>query len=44
MDLKSANDNMSLICDIVENYQALIRIWPGYINGPVDVDIEGYFV
>ena len=43
-DLEARNKNIDLLCEIVENYQALVQIWPGYVNDPADVDREGCFV
>lgn len=44
MNLDTANDNISTLCDLIDALKTLNLIWPGYINDPVDVDIEGCFV
>lgn len=43
-NLQKRNQYIGDLCDMIEEYQALIKIWPGYINGPADVDLEGGFV
>lgn len=36
--------HIETIWDMIEEYQALARISPGYINDAADVDREGCFV
>jgi hypothetical protein len=42
--LAQANHDINTLCDFIEEYQALTRISPGYINDPVDCDKEGCFI
>ncbi len=44
MILQNRNQYISDLCDMIEEYKALARISPGYINDAVDVDREGCFV
>jgi len=38
------NEQIAALCDFIEECQNMQRIWPGYNNSPVDVDMEGCFV
>ena len=44
MNLQKANQDIDTLCDLIENYQALSQLAPGYINDPVDCDKEGCWV
>jgi len=36
--------NIERVWDWIDEQQALTALMPGYVNGPVDVDKEGWFV
>lgn len=36
--------NIERVWDWIEEQQALTALMPGYVNGPADVDKEGWFV
>jgi hypothetical protein len=38
------NQYISDLCDMIEEYQAMHQLSPGYINDAEDVDREGCFV
>ena len=42
--LKAANEQISDLCDLIDVWNALSQLWPGYPNDAVDVDREGCFV
>ncbi len=44
MTQQNRNQCINDLCDTIEEYQALARISPGYINDAADVDREGAFV
>lgn len=43
-NVEDQNQEISDLCDWVEEQQILQKIMPGYANDPVDVDREGCFV
>ena len=44
MNLKELNESRDLLFDWIDEQQALTALMPGYVNGPADVDREGWFV
>ena len=44
MNQKDYNENIELIWDFIEAYQALEATFRGYVNDPIDIDKENCFV
>lgn len=41
---KRYNDQISDLCDWIEEQQILEKMWHGYVNDPIGLDTEGCFV
>lgn len=44
MNQKVENNKINILCDMIEEYQALLSVFHGYVNGPIDLDKENCFV
>jgi len=44
MDIDTYNEFISDLCDWIEAHQARLQMWPGYVNDPIDTDMEMCFL
>ena len=44
MNLEAANNNIIVLCDLIDAHSALVQIWYGYALDAYDLDVEGCFV
>jgi len=44
IDILGTNDNINALCDWIDEWRCFKRMFPDYVNDPVDLDKERCFV
>ena len=44
IDILGTNEYINDLCDWIDEQWAMVNLWHGYVNDPIDTDKDGCFV